>query len=163
MVKCSKVSCAATAKFVCFCHGEQNSFCASDLLTHLTDTSRKHDPRPISAIFDEEVTRLVLSSLNSIKADILQKINQIIENLSRTITLLKHRGRLVLNDMREYEKFIDKIIIDIQLNPEELASNNLTRTLKMSVDLAREECMSWKLIKLNLDSEELRNNIVKLV
>ena len=160
MVKCSKASCKQDASFVCSCYGEKKYFCDFHLASHLKDTSIKHNQMPLSAIFDKEVTKLVLSSLNSIKSDIRQKKVKIIEDLSRTIILLENRIRLILDEMSKNEELLEKTIAKVQLHPEEL-DNNLGRILKMNLDLARKECKSWKPIKLNLNSEELRNSIGK--
>ena len=159
MYKCSKVSCSDPPTFSCICRDEQKYFCQTDLLSHLGDTAVKHDPKPMAAKINSSVISLVLASLSTLKSEIQQKKKQILDDFSRSITLLEERGRKAIRDMSDYEKSLDKAIADIKSNPEALDNNNLKKTLTLSLDQAKEECKDWKLVKVYMNSEDLRSSI----
>ena len=148
MYKCSKVSCSGSVTYSCICRDEKKYFCQTDILSHINDTSVKHDPKPIAAMFDESVKSLVLASLSTLKSEIQQKKKQIIDDLSKSITLLQKTCRKVICKMCDFEKLINKAIADIYFNTGKLENTNLKKTLTMTLDQAREECKDWNLVKV---------------
>ena len=161
MYKCSKVSCSESATFSCICRNEHKYFCQTDLIIHLGDTGVKHDPRPIVAKNNESVKSIVLASLSTLKSKIQHKKKQIIDDISRSITLLEESCIKAICNLCDFEKSIEKAIADIYFNIEELENTNLKKTLTMTLDQAREECKDWNLVKVYINSEDLQNSINK--
>ena len=108
MNRCSRKSCPEKPSFECVCRGEQKYFCQTDLINHLQDITIKHSPTPLKVSIENSVKEVVLSALEQIKSELLQKSKLILEDFSRLITLLEEKGRLVIRNMNDNQMAIEK-------------------------------------------------------
>ena len=129
------------------------------LQAHLMDRRMPHKASLLQPKLDDAVKALILSSLNSIKVDAKRKYKLVDDELSRIIILLKERAKLMTKEMNSLVELIDKAISTIKSDSAKLENNNVKRALSMNLDEAAKECSQWKIIDLEMNSQDLENYI----
>lgn len=159
MLRCAKISCPEKPSFVCICRNEEKYYCNMDLANHLRDTSTRHDPKPIAKQLDQKVAAIVVSSLEKLKVDINQQHKRVLEDFSRSMTLLEEKARSVMRSLSDCEKSVEKAISDVKTGANALESSNLNRVLDLSLEEAKIECTDWQLVNVCMNSDDLRTSI----
>ena len=160
MIRCKDHTCKATPTYSCRCIlNTPIYFCEKHIQIHLIDTKIPHKPSHFQPKLDDAVKALILSSLNSIKVDAKRKYKLVDDELSRIIILLKERAKLMTKEMNSLVELIDKAISTIKSDSAKLENNNVKRALSMNLDEAAKECSQWKIIDLEMNSQDLENYI----
>ncbi|OMJ76877.1 hypothetical protein SteCoe_23648 [Stentor coeruleus] len=156
MASCSRLNCSEKAKFECICRNERKYYCQADLITHLGDTSTTHTTKSLVSEDKSAVQREVLTALTNIKDRIKEEKKKILFDFSRIISQLEERGRTVSRNMSDYEKSLEKAINDVKTNPDAIPNSNLKKTLSMTLEEAKAECLKWELINVTLNSNGMK-------
>lgn len=159
MSHCARLNCPHKPTHECICRDERKYFCETDLLSHIKDKSLNHNVKEIDYSSDSKVQEYVISILNNIKSDLIKNKKLILEDFSRSITLLEEKGRVIIRSINDYEKNIDKAINDIKSNSSQLPECNLKRILNASLEEVKKESNDWNLISVKLNFIEFKNSI----